>query len=228
METPRHSRPAPDTPTPILKADSLRLATGQGLGFDTLSVDIPRGALCAITGRAGAGKSALLLALTGRMQGVTGSLVVDGHDARRHPRRVRRATSVARIDTLIEPEASLSLEDCITERTLADAAPARARMANYLHTAGLLGLTAPLSTLYGRLTPADQVRAAVALATIRPATLVVVDDVDRETTAREQADLWTALGRLADHGVTVIATTSELAALPGDLLRIEMEPTHAR
>ena len=53
-------------------------------------------------------------------------------------------------------------------------------------------------------------------------------DVDRETTAREQADLWTALGRLADHGVTVIATTSELAALPGDLLRIEMEPTHAR
>lgn len=228
MDAPRHSRPPLDLTSPVLLADSLRLETGQGIVFDDLSAEIPRGSLCAVTGKAGSGKSALLLVLTGRMRGVTGTLVVDGHDARRHPRRARRATSVARIDSLIEPEPALSLEDCITERTLADAAPARARLANYLHTAELLGITAPLSTLYGRLTPADQVRAAVALATIRPATLVVLDDVDRETTAREQADLWTGLGRLADHGVTVIATTSELAALPGDLLRIEMEPIHAR
>ena len=226
METPRHSRPAPDTPTPILKADSLRLATGQGLVFDTLSVDIPRGALCAITGKAGAGKSALLLALTGRMQGVTGSLVVDGHDARRHPRRVRRATSVARIDTLIEPEASLSLEDCITERTLADAAPARARHANYLHVALLLGLDAPRDTLFGQLSPADQTRAAVALASIRPSRLIVVDDLDRETTLADQAALWAGLLDLAAEGVTVVASTSERAAVPPEVLTLEMDPRH--
>lgn len=228
MEAARHLLQAGDAPEPLITAVDLRLATGHGIVFEHLTVQIPRGALVAVTGRAGAGKSALLLALTGRMRGVTGTLTVDGHDAARHPRRVRRETSVARIDDLIVAEPSLSLNDCITERTLADAAPARSRMANYLHTAHLLGLTSPLGTLYGDLPPADQVRASVALATIRPAPLVVLDDIDRETTALEQEDLWAGLARLAAEGVTVIATTSELTTLPQGILTIEMEPTHAR
>ena len=221
------------TQTPHPRHDLLAVARNlclqgpKGPVFGPLDLDIPRGALVAVTGRAGAGKSALLLALTGRMRGTTGSLTVDGHNCATHSRRVRKASSVARLDRLIEAEPSLSLEDAITERTLADAASARARKANYLHTAQLLGLTAPLATLYAALSPADQVRACVALATIRPAPLVVLDDIDRETTALEQEQLWAGLSLLADEGVTVIATTSELTTLPAGILTIEMDPTHA-
>lgn len=227
VETPSHARQVAEAEPPLVVARDLRLATPHSVVFENVTTQLPRGCVAAVTGRAGVGKSALLLALTGRMRGVTGELVVDGHDAARHYRRIRKATSVARIDDLIEPEASLSLDDCIVERTLADAAPARSRVANYLHVANLLGLNAPLTTHYGDLSPADQIRAAVALATIRPAPLIVLDDIDRETTTIEQTDLWEALGRLAAEGVTVVGSTSERSALPVDAITIEMEATHA-
>ena len=229
VDTPHHALQDDDeTPDPVLVAKDLRLETGQGVVFDGVTTEVPRGAVVAVTGKAGVGKSALLLALTGRMRGVTGELSVDGFDALRHPGRVRKITAVARIDDLVEPEDSLSLEDCITERTLADAAPARSRMANYLHTSNLLGLDVPLTTLYGDLSPADQVKAAISLATIRPAPLIVLDDIDRETTTLEQGDLWEGLLRLADEGVSIIASTSERTAIPLSVLSIEMDTPHAR
>lgn len=211
---------------PLIVARGLRLPRGAGAVFD-VTAEIPRGAVVAVVGRAGAGKSSLLLGLCGRLRGVVGDLVVDGQDAARHGRRIRHSTSVARIGDLIEPERSLSLDDCITERTLADAAPARSRLANYLHTAVLLGLDAPLATHYGDLSPADRVRACVALATILPASLIVVDDIDRSTTIAEQRELWDGLLMLAGEGITVVASTSERSALPPAVRTIEMDPAHA-
>lgn len=223
---PRHSE-QPPTDAPLAVARQLSLQGPQGTVFGPIDLTLPRGAAVALVGEAGAGKSALLLALTGRMRGVTGELVIDGHDALRHPRRVQKLTSVARLDELITPEGSLSLEDCITERTLADAAPARSRLANYLHVAQLMGLKAPRGTLYGRLSPADQARAALALASIRPASMIVFDDVDRETTLAEQELLWQGLQGIAAEGVTVVASTSERAAVPPGVTTIEMETVHA-
>lgn len=211
----------------MIVAQDLRLETPRGVVFDSISIEIPRGCLVAVTGQAGSGKSALLLALTGRMRGVTGQLTVDGHDASRHPRQVRKNTSVARIDDLVEAEPSLTLEDCITERTLADAAPARSRLAHYLHTAQLLGLEGPLTRTFGDLSPADQVRASVALASILPCPLIVLDDIDRKTTSNEQSELWAGLSKLAAEGVTVIASTAERTALPQDIVTIEMDTNHA-
>lgn len=212
---------------PLIVAKDLRLETPRGVVFAGVTTQIPRGCLVAVTGRAGSGKSALLLALTGRMRGVTGELVVDGHDAFSHPRQVRRITSVARIDELVEAEPALTLEDCITERTLADAAPARSRMAHYLHTAHLLGLVGPLTRTYGDLSPADQVRASIALASILPSPLIVLDDIDRKTTSNEQTELWEGFAKLAEEGVTVIASTAERTALPPGIITIEMDTTHA-
>ena len=209
-------------------ARHLRLETPHSVVFEDVTAELPPGSLVAVAGKAGAGKSALLLALTGRMRGVTGDLMVAGFDAIKHPGRVRSHTSVARIDTLVEPEGALSLEDCVVERTLADAAPARSRLANYLHTSQLIGLDAPLTGYYADLSPADQVRAAVALATIRPAPLIVLDDIDRETTLDEQSELWSGLGLLAAENVTVIVSTSELVALPSDVIVIDMDTPHAR
>ncbi|HOA26783.1 MAG: ATP-binding cassette domain-containing protein [Propionibacteriaceae bacterium] len=213
-------------PRPLVVAKGLALRTPRGHVFNPVTATVPRGSVAAVAGGDGTGKSALLLALTGRMRGITGGLTVDGVDAVAHPGRVRAATSVARISDLVATEPMLSLEDCITERTLADAAPARARHANYLHVALLLGLDAPRDTLFGQLSPADQTRAAVALASIRPSRLIVVDDLDRETTLADQAALWAGLLDLAAEGVTVVASTSERAAVPPEVLTLEMDPRH--
>lgn len=218
--------PPPGTPEPLITARGLTVRTSQGPVFDPLDLDIPRGATVAVIGEPDAGKSSLLLALTGRMHGTRGALRVAGIDGIAHPRRIRRITSVARIDQVIVPEWTLSLDDCITERGLADACPARARLANYLHTAGLMGLTARRDQMFRQLTPADQTRAAVALATIAPPQLVVLDDLDRGANLHDQEQLWSGLQALAAEGATVIATTTEPAAVPAGVMTLRMEAHH--
>ncbi|MBK7822261.1 MAG: ATP-binding cassette domain-containing protein [Tessaracoccus sp.] len=213
--------------SPVIVAKGLSLCTPRGHVFNPVTATIAHRSVVAVAGADGSGKSALLLALAGRMRGIAGELIVDGIDAVAHPGRVRKVTSVARIADLVAAEPKLSLEDCITERTLADGASARERHANYLHAALLLGLDEPRDTLFGQLSPADQTRAAIALAAIRPARLVVVDDIDRETTLTDQAALWAGLLALADDGVTVVASTSERAAVPPEALTVEMDPRHA-
>ena len=103
------------------------LETGQGIVFDRVTATIPEGSVVAVTGRAGVGKSALLLALTGRMRGVDGQLTVEGVDALRHPGRVRKNTSVARIDDLVEPEALMPAVMDYARKLADSVAPGSAR-----------------------------------------------------------------------------------------------------
>lgn len=209
---------------PALFARGLTVATPRGVVVDGVDAVLPHGAVGAVVGGSRSGKSTLLLALTGRMRHVSGELRVAGHDGVRHPAQVRRVTSVARVAGLVAPEASLTLEECVTERTLFDAGSPRTRWARYLRAAHLLDLDAPRSALFGSLAPADQSRAAVALACIRPSELVVLDDLDRGATVDEQAELWAGLLALAADGLTLVAATAERAALPPAVVTLDLDP----
>lgn len=158
------------------------------------------------------------------MRGVSGALTVAGHDGISDARRVRSISAVARLQHLVVPEESLTLEDCITERTLMDAAKPRERYARYLHAASLLGLDSGLDVLYGDLSPVDQTRAAIALACIRPADVLVVDDLDQGATLSEQRALWAGLLALSTDTCTLIATTAEHAAIPASAHLVDLNP----
>lgn len=211
------------TAGPLIEAVGLTVRTPAGQVFKPLDVSIAAGQVVAVVAEPDAGKSSLLLALTGRMRGTQGELHIAGIDGIARPGKIRKLSSVARISNLIVPEGTLSIEDCITERGLADACPAKSRLANYLHTAGVMGLQTPLGALYESLTPADQTRAAVALATISPPTVLVLDDLDDGATLSDQEQLWAGLKGLAAEGITVVAATSERTTIPHDVQIIEME-----
>lgn len=215
--------PDDPTPPPTVEARDFTIATPLGVVVPSVTFSLPPCGVAAVTGSSRSGKSTLLLGLSGRMRHTSGALCVVGQDAIHHPSRVRRVTSVARIADVIVPEPSLTLEDCITERTLMDAASPRARMAHYLHAARLLGLEAPRTRLYGDLPPLDQTRASLALACIRPAALIVLDDLDHHVSLDEQAALWAGVRALADDGPAVIASTGERRAIPGDALVIDLD-----
>lgn len=97
----------------------MALTVGGASVWRDLDFDLAQG-LSAVAGPSGSGRSCLLLAVTGRMSGLTGALRVAGHDAIRHPRRVRAASSVARIATMIALEPQLTVTEVITERALID------------------------------------------------------------------------------------------------------------
>ena len=208
-------------------ARGLQISTPLTRLVGPLDLAVPVGSVVAVAGPSRSGKSLLLLALTGRMRGVSGTLTVAGEDGIASPGRARARSAVARLQRLVVPEESLTLEDCITERTLMDAAKPRERHARYLRAAGLLSLDSRLDVLYGDLSPADQTRAAIALARIRPADVLVVDDLDLGATLSEQHELWAGLLALSGDGCTVIASTTERAAIPASALIVDLNPENS-
>lgn len=203
------------TTADLIEASRLSLITREGPVFSDLDFSVPRGGLGVIAGPSGSGRSALLLTLAGRMRGWTGALRVAGHDAARESRAVRRISSVARIGTMIDLEPRHTVAETITERALIDSVPPRTAAATVRGAAADLGLALDDGTLVDRLPAIDRTVLTVLLATVRPAELVIIDDVDRGLDPDEQRRLWTTLETLTTDQTTVIASTVHPEAAPG-------------
>lgn len=179
-----------------------------------------------VVGPGGSGRSSLLLALCGRMRGTTGTLVASGRPVRtgRDLRALRRRTSVARIASLVLPEARLTVAESVVERALLDGVrPADAEGA-FAAAEDLLETHLDRSALTERLTAYEQGVLAVALALVRPAELVVVDDVDADLDLDDQARLLAGLVRVAAAGPAVVATTTEASTVPADAVLVPLAP----
>lgn len=207
------SAPTP-TPTGYITATGLTLATSRGPVFEDVSFGFDKGALAVLGGPSGSGRSALLLALAGRMRGLTGSLRVAGFDGGTQSRQIRDATSLARVAQLIDLEPQLTVADSITERALIDAVPTERGAAIFAHAEKILDREFDRTLLVDDLPALDRTLLAVAVASIRPAHVLLLDDADDRLDLADQRRLWAALQRVTDTGVTVVATALETAAVP--------------
>ena len=54
--------------------------------------------------------------------------------------------------------------------------------------------------------------------------MLVVDDLDLGATLSEQHELWAGLLALSGDGCTVIASTTERAAIPASALIVDLNP----
>jgi ABC-2 type transport system ATP-binding protein len=205
----------------------LGLATRTGPVFADVTFGIGRSSLTVVVGRSGSGRSALLLAACGRMRGLTGTVHLDSRPAR--PRALRAVTSVARLATLVQPEGQLSVRESVVERALLDgvrSADADRAMAT---AEEMLEVTFDRSRLVDQLDAYDRAVLCVALATIRPTQLVVLDDADRGLDLDAQRRLLAALTRLAATGPAVLTSTTEAAAVPASaaVVRLGAQPAPA-
>ena len=212
---------------PLLAVEGLGLATPAGPVFTDLSFAVPRGALTAVVGPSGSGRSALLLALGGRMRGVTGTVRLGERAARSRPRDLRAHTAVARLATLVEPEGRLTVGESVTERALVDGVAADAAALAVARAEETVGTTFDRSLLVDDLSAYDRALLCVALALVRPADLVLLDDADRAGDVADQRRLLDALGRLVAAGQTVVVSTTEAASLPPGTVVVPLRPPPA-
>ncbi|MFW6597981.1 ATP-binding cassette domain-containing protein [Propionibacteriaceae bacterium Y2011] len=247
---PRHAAPevVPDPESvarPVLiELTALTLSHRAQAVFGPITTTVPRGGLVVAHGPAGSGRSSFLLALAGRMRGLTGTLAApgpvpaDARARRRVERERRNAAAVARVGTLVTPEDRLTVGESITERCLIDAvtvADGHTRFAELvagLRDADLPGPPMALDhdTLVGELSARDRAVFAVLLAMLRRADLVVLDDADDSLDTDQQAELYAALQHLSATGCTVVASTCDLRGVPAETPVITLpshpEPTH--
>ena len=90
-----------------------------------------------------------------------------------------------------------------------------------------VGTTFDRSLLVDDLSAYDRALLCVALALVRPADLVLLDDADRALDVADQRRLLDALGRLCAAGQTVVVSTTEAASLPPGTVVVPLRPPPA-
>lgn len=200
--------------TPYIETHGLSLRTKEGPVFTDVDLAFPRDRLAAVVGRSGSGRSALLLTLAGRMRGWTGSVKVAGYDAATQTKLLRDRTSVARIADLVVLEPRLTVAESITERALIDGMQLGRAGARFEASCERLGVEFDRRTLVDKLSALDQTRLAVALATMRPAEVVFLDEAQRGLDAEQVSDLMAGLVRLVEAKTLVVVAVLDAGVLP--------------
>ena len=225
-----------------IQARNFSIRNGRHTVIGGISLDLPIGALLVISGRFASGKTALLLALAGRLRGFAGTATVFGHPLRGGGGHIRHLSAMAET-----PIVNRLDDDLTVERQLAAAlvlrrpwwkpvvgrktvvlclirvnevlrlVDARAGALLGSTTAGLPGLTG--TDRIADLQPLDRAVLGVTVALIGRPRLLIVDDVDtlRDTDDRTRA--WAALLalRMAGwHDLTIAASGQD----PKELLEI--------
>jgi ABC-2 type transport system ATP-binding protein len=179
-----------------------------------VSLAVPAGAVYALLGRNGAGKSSLVRCLLGQQRASAGRALLFGGDAWRTRRRAMERTGVVPE----EPDAP----EAMTARQLSefcrrvyprwDARAVSERLSRF---------AVPDATPFGRLSKGQKGEVLLALALGHAPELLVLDDptLGLDVVAR-RALCEEIVGELADRGTTVFLTTHDLAAFEGIATRV--------
>lgn len=233
-----------DVPVPALSVEGLTLRAGKRTIFEDVTFEVPAGSLAVLAGPSGTGKTALALALAGRLVPTAGRAVVLGLALPRRAGAVRRRVGFTGNDTVVPLDETLTVRHHVDD-ALKLAAPwwkpgaSREQVDRVITTANNLlgaleeafgGDPAAAALAQARLHRSELVRDAspvarftlgIALALIPSPDVLVVDDVDRLRTADERRAAWAALltverTRRDDAApLTLVATCQDSRELEG-------------
>lgn len=228
LRSPRSAAEAHSRPGAAVTAEGLGVRGPRGWAFRDISVAAEPGALIAVAGPSGSGRTCLLLALTGRMRIAAGHAEVAGYRLPRQMTAVRRCTGLGPVPGVSDLEPALTVAEHLRERALLArrfdgplrgllpspgkrAAQVRARVAEALARAGLDLDELPKGprTAVRDLERLEALRLSVALALIGAPRLLAVDDTDLKLSAADQDRAWSMLRGVTAGGTTVLAVCSE-------------------
>lgn len=191
---PEHATPPTPEAAPLLvQARGLEMAGRESMVFGPLDFDIPQGNIGVLTGQQGSGRSALLLALSGRLKGVKGHLVINGEDAMSKTRQLRKHISVGRISGLAELEPNLTVGESRDERAIADGLGQRKGRDRFRLLEEVLGHYFQLDQWVDHMPAVERTLLTVVLGSLVPSTHVVIDDLDDSLTAEQLAFIYDAM-----------------------------------
>ena len=190
-----------------IQLEGLSVRYGRCLALDGVSLDVPEGAVYALLGRNGAGKSSLVRCLLGEQKPSAGHASLFGRDVWRERASILGEVGVVPEDPDMPPAMSPRQVARFCSRLYPrwDAAGVEARLKRF---------GVPRDTPFGRLSKGQKGHVSLALALASGPRLLVLDDptLGLDAVARK-AVFEELIGELADRGTTVFMTTHDLAGV---------------
>lgn len=211
-----------------MRAHQLELAGRESMVFGPIDFAPTEDHLAVVTGQQGAGRSALLLALAGRLKGVQGELHVGEIDGITHPRKLRKEVSVARITGLADLEPNLTIAESRDERAIAEGIGLRRGRERFTELESLLGHQFNKEQWIDRVPAVERTLLTIALGCLSPARYVVLDDVDESLTDRQLRWIYDGLEILHEQGNNFVLTALEQSPLPTDATVLHLSPPPSR
>jgi len=197
-----------------VRLEALTVRYGRRTACESVTLAVPPGAVYALLGRNGAGKSSLVRCLLGQQRASSGRALLFGGDAWKTRRRAMDRTGVVPE----EPDAPPAM----TARQLSEfCARVYPRWDERAVAERLSRFAVPETTPFGRLSKGQKGEVMLALALGHSPELLVLDDptLGLDVVAR-RALCEEIVGELADRGTTVFLTTHDLAAFEGIATRV--------
>jgi ABC-2 type transport system ATP-binding protein len=187
-----------------IQVAGLTVRYGRKVAVDHVSLSVTRGAVYALVGRNGAGKSSLVRCLLGQQKADDGDVALFGEDV-----WSRRPELMQRIGVVSEDA------DAPPEMTVAAIARFCARLyrkwdqASVEERLRLFGI--PMNSRFGSLSKGQKKQVSLALALANTPELLVLDDptLGLDVVARKSL-FEEVIGDLADRGTTIFITTHDL------------------
>jgi ABC-type lipoprotein export system ATPase subunit len=170
------------------------------------------GAVTALTGPSGRGKSTLLYLLGLMLRPRAGTLLLGGHDVTRLPDRQRAALRAHRFgfvfqDAALDP--SRTVLDNVLEATLYRGDDRRAATRQALDLLASLGVTVPATRRPGQVSGGQAQRIATCRALLSEPSVLLADEPTGNLDAESATAVLRAMRGVADRGGTVVVATHD-------------------
>jgi ABC-2 type transport system ATP-binding protein len=198
----------------LLSVESLTLRYGHKIACDGVSLSVARGAVYALLGRNGAGKSSLVQCVLGQRKPDSGRALLFGEDAWRTRARAMARTGVVPEEPDAPPAMTREelVDFCRRLYPSWDSAGTRARLDRF---------GVPAGVPFGKLSKGQKGMLLLSLALAPSPELLVLDDptLGLDPVARK-ALFEEIVVELADRGSTVFLTTHDLTGIEGLATRV--------
>ena len=196
-------------PKPVIEVRNLTVRYGEKPAVDRVSFSVDPGAVYALLGRNGAGKSTIVRCLLGFQKSDEGASLLFGEDAWTHRARLMKRVGIV-------PE----IPDAPTEMSPRQIIRFLGRIHDEWDGPGLeerlLRFKVPIDISFGRLSKGQQRQALLSMALASQPRVLILDDPTLGLDVVARRELFEVLiDELADRGTTVLVTTHDLAGIEG-------------
>jgi len=190
----------------ILKVTDLCVQYGTFKAVKEVSFDVRKGEIFGLLGPNGAGKTSTLSAIEGLIKYQSGTVTVDGHDAKDKPLYARAAMGVQLQSTSFQPELKVS------EILQLFAGIYGIKLTNEKLSAILkdISLEDAAGKRFGQLSGGQQQRVSLVISTIHNPRFVLLDEPTTGLDPQSRRQLWERIEAIRERGHAVVLTTHSM------------------